>query len=153
MQSCVHISSTCNILYFYWMFILLTVHVPGIKTWVSHFGTSFLVHQFSKTLCILYVKWKIFFLHTRQGFLAYQTRFSCTPDKEIRGFRLGYKFLSHPCYITPKRNFSHEFSLHWLYRTSHNFVIRFTSFWHHSDIILKIFPTSASLYVVNECNF
>ena len=47
------------------------------------------------------------------------------------------EFLSHPFYLTPKRNFSCEFGLHWLYRTSCTFVVKLTSLQHHNDVIFN----------------
>ena len=47
------------------------------------------------------------------------------------------EILSHPCYLTQKRKFSCEFSLHWLCRTSGNFVIRLTSLRRHNYVKFK----------------
>ena len=58
-------------------------------------------------------------------------------------------FLSHPCYLTPKRKFSCEFRLHCLYRTSRNFVVRGTSQWRQ----FKKSPTSTPFCVVKNATF
>ena len=79
--------------------------------------------------------------------------FSCIPDKEIRGFCLVQKFLSHSCYLTSKRKFSREFGLNWLCRTSDNFVVRLTSLRRHNDVKLKENPTSSSFCVVINASF
>ena len=46
-----------------------------------------------------------------------------------------------------------EFSLHWLYKTSRNFVIRLTSLRRHDDVKLKKKSMSASFCVVLNATF